>query len=633
MKNTSRARPRLVRDRRAEPRLKATAGSGAAAAATRLTALDPAPAPAAVAAIGYVDLSGYSNAAGGWLFCGWMPRPFSLEQADTVETMIRFEQTELHGAATLAFYEREDLDHLSIGVVAFVSASSRSAGPLEHVAFSFDGGAYQLQAGHASQRLADPDIVARVRSTLVKQALANASRDHLLSIISRPAFAGHDTLASLSEQVLLEIDEAFFCPPGDVLFKGWLLAAPGAIRSIRVRSGPLVGALEMAESIRVSRPDVITAFGQQTGFSDPRCGFIARVPSSISRGDLSYLEVELDSGEVGFKPFRMSRHTGIHAIKQIMEAVDVRYDELDHAFDRVLGPAIALLNAARPREREPVHALQFGAPPVAPEYSLVIPLYGRVDFLEYQMALFSRHPNHRQNEIIYVLDDPPKRRELEVLAHSTHERFGVPFSVLILPDNLGFAPACNAGLKAARGNFVCFLNSDIFPITDSWLEMLAARLKHNPGIGVIGPRLLFEDGTIQHEGCHYRPIKEFGNWLFIDHVNKGRIPDDNLGMRICDAITGACMLMRRDLALEMGGFDEDYIIGDFEDSDLCLRLRQRGLTCAVAGDCQLYHLERKSQAMPDRRWRMNVTLYNAWLHQRRWQGMLSRALTPARGAL
>jgi GT2 family glycosyltransferase len=612
MKNASRARPRVVRERRTEPR----ALANEAQAPLRQTA----------AISGYVDLCGYSNAAGGWLFSGWMPRPNALEQSEPLEALVRFEQTQCRGAATLAFYERADLDQLGVGVVAFVSGSSRAAGQLEHVALSFKGIAYQLQAGHASQRLADHDMVARVRSTLVQQAPVSACRDHLLSIISRPAFAGIDTLASLSEQVLLEIDEAFYCPPGDVLLKGWLLAAPGTIRTIRVRSGPLVGALDLPQSIQVSRPDVIAAFGAQTGFSDPRCGFIARVPAAISRGDISYLEVELDSGEVGFKPFRLSRHAGINAIKQIMEAVDVRYDELDHAFDQVLGPAISLLNAARPQERGPAHTMQFGWIPDNPEYSLIIPLYGRVDFLEYQMAMFSRHAAHQQHEIIYVLDDPQKRRELEVLAHSTFERFGIPFTLLILPENLGFAPACNIGLKAARGTFICFFNSDIFPITEDWLELLAGRLKQNAGIGVIGPRLLFEDGTIQHEGCHYRPIKEFGNWLFVDHVNKGRIPDEDRGLRVCEAITGACMLMRRSLALELGGFDESYIIGDFEDSDLCLKVRERGLTCVVAGDCQLYHLERKSQAMPDQRWRMNVTLYNAWVHQRRWTGAMTRGL-------
>ncbi len=609
MKNPSRARPRITRERRAGPRVQISVAPVAAVATAPFT--------------GYIDIFGYSNAAGGWLFCGWIERPDSIEPMDPLEGLIRFEQTHCSGAATLAFYQREDLDHRAIGVVVFVSGSSRAAGQLEHVALTLSGVPYQLTAGHASQRLADHDMVARVRTTLVQQAFVQSSRDHLLSIISRPGFAGIDTLSLLSEPVLLEIDEAFLCPPGDVLLKGWLLASPGVIRSIRVRSGPLVGALVMSESIRVDRADVIQAYGSQTGFVDARCGFIAHVPAAISKGDISYLEIELDSGEVGFKPFKISKHTGIHAIKQVLDAVDLRYDEVNQAFDRVLGPAVSRLNAARPRERGPTRTIQFGPRPPNPEHSLIIPLYGRVDFLEYQMALFSRHAAIKQTEILYILDDPPRRRDLEVLAHSTFERFGIPFTLMILAENLGFAPASNIGLTAARGTFVCFLNSDIFPITDDWLEMLTAKLEQHPGVGVIGPRLVFEDGTIQHEGCFYRPIKEFADWFFVDHINKGRKADEFRGMRTCDAITGACMVMRRSLALELGGFDEAYVIGDFEDSDLCLKVRQRGLDCAVANDCQLYHLERKSQAAPRHVWRLNVTLYNAWVHQRRWLDMLT----------
>ena len=87
------------------------------------------------------------------------------------------------------------------------------------------------------------------------------------------------------------------------------------------------------------------------------------------------------------------------------------------------------------------------------------------------------------------------------------------------------------------------------------------------------------------------------------------------------------MLMDRSLALELGGFDESYIIGDFEDSDLCLRLRQRGLRCAVDQDVQMYHLERKSQISPSHNWRMNLTLYNAWVHERRWSETLCNLTT------
>jgi GT2 family glycosyltransferase len=91
-------------------------------------------------------------------------------------------------------------------------------------------------------------------------------------------------------------------------------------------------------------------------------------------------------------------------------------------------------------------------------------------------------------------------------------------------------------------------------------------------------------------------------------------------------ITGACMVMRRSLALDLGGFDESFIIGDFEDADLCLKVRARGLSCAIASDVQLYHLERKSQAAPNQNWRMNLTLYNGWVHQRRWFGPVTPIL-------
>jgi GT2 family glycosyltransferase len=78
------------------------------------------------------------------------------------------------------------------------------------------------------------------------------------------------------------------------------------------------------------------------------------------------------------------------------------------------------------------------------------------------------------------------------------------------------------------------------------------------------------------------------------------------------------MVLRRSLALDIGGFDEAYAVGDFEDSDLCFKLRRRGLAAAVDLDVRMHHLERKSQASSAEQWRSNLTLANAWTHQRRW---------------
>jgi GT2 family glycosyltransferase len=579
---------------------------------------------------GYIDIFGYSSAAGGWLFNGWVPRPPRVDQTDPVELVAQYEQSQIKGRATLAYYQRGDLDHKSVGVIAFLPNSSRVLGNLQHLAFALDGVEYRARSSDRVLWLHDQELVDRIRPTLTHQAFINRCRDHLLSITSRRGFTGQDTLSALSEPVFLGIDDAVSCPPAGVLLKGWYLSAPGTVRSIRVRSGPLSGELVIADSLCVARPDVIAAVDQKLGFSDVGCGFVAYVPNVISHRDAGYIEVELENGEIGFKCFQLSKRSGIDAIKRVLEGIDVRYGELDRAFDRVLGPTVTSINSARLSKPAVAAETEFGRAPVSPKCSLIVPLYGRVDFVEYQMALFSEHGEMADVEIIYVLDDPTKRRELEVLAQSVFERFRIPFRLLLLPANLGFAPANNVGLRAARGRFICFLNSDIFPITERWLECLMERLECNPDIGIIGAQLLFEDGSIQHEGCFYRSIREFGDWTFIEHRNKWRRPSDIRGLQRRDVITGACMVMDRSLALELQGFDEAFVVGDFEDSDLCLKVKARGLSCAVDHDVQLYHLERKSQADPSQSWRMNLTLYNAWVHQRRWfdQSKSGQALPP-----
>jgi GT2 family glycosyltransferase len=237
--------------------------------------------------------------------------------------------------------------------------------------------------------------------------------------------------------------------------------------------------------------------------------------------------------------------------------------------------------------------------------------------------LFARDPAMASMcELIYVLDDPPKRRELENLAAAIHARFKIPFKVLLLSRNMGFAPANNVGLAHAHGRYVCFLNSDAFPETPNWLARLCGRLEADSELGVIGPLLLHEDGSVQHQGMTWQALPQFGHWYFNDHIRLGLKPAGEGGMQESPAITGACMVMRTDLAKEIGGFDESYVVGDFEDSDLCLRLRERGFGSAVDLDVSMRHLGRKSQPSAENRWRMNLILYNAWLHHRRWGEMI-----------
>ena len=219
---------------------------------------------------------------------------------------------------------------------------------------------------------------------------------------------------------------------------------------------------------------------------------------------------------------------------------------------------------------------------------------------------------------------------MEHLAASAHARFGIPFRVAVLPRNLGFAPANNEGLTLARAAYVCFMNSDVFPGTDDWKEQLVDRLRATPGLGAVGPMLLFEDGCVQHQGMTFEKLPTFAGWHFPMHPGKGWLPRHEQGLHRALAITGACVVMRRDLAQEVGGFDPGFPVGDFEDSDLCLKLREMGLDSAVDAGVRMYHLERQSQAGSQHTWRMNLTLYNAWLHESRWGATLRADDEPAR---
>ncbi len=186
-----------------------------------------------------------------------------------------------------------------------------------------------------------------------------------------------------------------------------------------------------------------------------------------------------------------------------------------------------------------------------------MPLYGRMDFLLYQLALMSAHGGAAAHELVYVLDEPARKGELLDLAHSAHRRFGLPFRVVALEENLGYGPANNVGLSHARGEFICFLNSDVMPDEPRWLDLLLEDLRADPALGVVGARLLFEDGTVQHDGMSFERLPQFGDWPFPMHPGKGRLPrGDGAALADAEAVTGACMVLRADLARELGGFDE-----------------------------------------------------------------------------
>ncbi|MBC7637797.1 MAG: glycosyltransferase family 2 protein, partial [Acetobacteraceae bacterium] len=497
------------------------------------------------------------------------------------------------------------------------------AGRLRTVELSWGRWIYRLRVPASARAMRHEDVRSDMLDRL--DLLGDTPAAMLLTnILRREKFAGHSTLDRLRPPLLLNFDEAILCPTTDaglhdgVALLGWLIA-PGGVKAITLHSGTTATPIKLGDMIRVPRLDVLEHLAATLHVDADAYGFAAFVANAIAPGaEAAHISVETTSGAIGYALLPRFRLQGMAAIETLLIQSAPRYGEVAPSFDHVYGPAIGALNAARLRTVRPPRNIALGPMAAPVMLSVVVPLFGRTDFMEYQIGLFAHAPPGPATEYIYVLDDPALEAEAEYVAASVAARFNVPIRLLILTRNLGYGPATNVGLHAARGAFVALLNSDVFPINAGWGTALILRLQADAKLGAVGPMLLFEDGTVQHEGMALAPLAEFGDLRFPLHPRKGLRPDGTTGLRMAEAITGAAIVMRRRDLLALGGLDEAYAIGDFEDADLCRRLAAIGLASAVDLDVRMYHLERQTQGLSGRHWRMNLTLFNAWVYNQRW---------------
>lgn len=256
-----------------------------------------------------------------------------------------------------------------------------------------------------------------------------------------------------------------------------------------------------------------------------------------------------------------------------------------------------------------------------PLVSVIIPIYGRYDFLQHQLLAFLNDDDMQNHEIIYVLDDPRIEREFNIMCHGVFNTFKHPFKTIYAGKNLGFAGANNLGATVANGKYLLALNSDVMPSTTGWLGRLVEKFSTLDSPGILGTKLVYEDETIQHIGMVFQDDAYYpGIWMNY-HPHKG-MPSHLINTKeteLTELVTGACMLMEKDFFISVGGFDTRYILGDFEDSDLCLKAYQHNKKIYIDTQESLYHLERLSQNLVDSGdWKYKLTLLNGLYQKEKW---------------
>jgi O-antigen biosynthesis protein len=151
-----------------------------------------------------------------------------------------------------------------------------------------------------------------------------------------------------------------------------------------------------------------------------------------------------------------------------------------------------------------------------------------------------------------------------------------------LPENRGFAAACNAGIREALSEFVILLNNDTL-VAPGWAERLLDHLEREPAAGLVGPSTSYASSA-QQIPAEYTGLEEYLRFA-------RRIAREHKGQTVeVDRLVGVCLAARRRLFEEIGLFDERFGLGNYEDDDLCLRVRMAGYRLLWARDVYIHHI-------------------------------------------
>ena len=199
-----------------------------------------------------------------------------------------------------------------------------------------------------------------------------------------------------------------------------------------------------------------------------------------------------------------------------------------------------------------------------PDLSIIIPVYGKLDFLGRCLHSIQKAKTDVSFEVIVVDDCGP-----DSVSTKFNEKDN-GFTIIKNKKNEGFTTTCNNGSKKAKGKYLCFLNSDAI-VTDYWSDSLLNGFKLASNVGIVGPRLIFENGKLQESGGIV-----FSNG---EAANIGREEKlDNSWFKYfkdVDYVSGAALTISSVDFQELGGFDKRFTPAYYEDTSLCLDMRHK----------------------------------------------------------
>lgn len=290
---------------------------------------------------------------------------------------------------------------------------------------------------------------------------------------------------------------------------------------------------------------------------------------SIRRAFCIFLVKCIRHPKMMFRVCKPSRIAKVFKILQTegMEGVKRRYHRAEEAERALIFPCVESnieINTEKKKiSLDEYDELQF-AEYVNPTVSIIIPVYNEFDYTYKCLESILKNSTGVPYEIIVADDNSDDLSvQMETRIHNVTR--------IRNKENLRFLLNCNNAAKYARGKYILFLNNDT-QVQNNWLQPLVDLMEKDSSVGMAGAKLVYADGWLQEAGGIV--WKDASAWNYGNRKN----PEDaeyNY-VKETDFISGACIMIRRELWNEIGGFDERFAPAYYEDVDLAFEIRKRG---------------------------------------------------------
>ena len=252
-----------------------------------------------------------------------------------------------------------------------------------------------------------------------------------------------------------------------------------------------------------------------------------------------------------------------------------------------------------------------------PDVSIILPVYNNLKLTIECLLSIAEHTDPSVSYEVIVADDASSDATAAVMGTVANLRLARN------PENLGFLRNCNRALDLARGRYLLFLNNDA-QVTQGWLKVLLDTFAQYPRAGAVGPRLLYPGGQLQEAGGALRPD---GGADMVGLNEDPAQPRYSYARRV-DYVSGACLMAPAPLIRELGGFADEYAPCYCEDTDLCLRLQEKGWFTYFNPAATVVHHLSKTTAATDDAFKMRCVAANLGKLARNWAPRFAQAALP-----